>query len=166
MIGRYLLSVRRRIDHAITFQTSPLGLSLAPGDYIKVITTDAPDTPFTIGAISPDTGQILSVAEFADGPCEVTAYVPGSDAVRLITIEVLNNCVTDPALFGTLFTTLVPRETQNTYLVEQLDLSEDGLVNVTASHFPTGDELGRSIIALDTLDAPYPDGGIRFAYAE
>ena len=166
MIGRYMLSVRRRIDHAVTFQTSPLGLSLAPGDYIRVITTDAPGSSYTIGAISPDDGRILSATEVADGTHEVTAYVPGSDAVRLITLEVLNNCATDPALFGTLFTTLVPRENQNTYLVEQLELDENGLVNVTASHFPTGDEVYRSIIAQDVLDEPLPDGSARFVYVD
>ena len=166
MVGRYLLSVRRRIDHAVTFQTSPLGLSLAPGDYIRVLTTDAPGSSYTIGAISPDDGRILSATEVADGTHEVTAYVPGSDAVRLITLEVLNNCATDPALFGTLFTTLVPRENQNTYLVEQLELDENGLVNVTASHFPTGDEVYRSVIAQDVLDEPLPDGSARFVYVD
>ena len=164
MIGRYLMSIRRRITHGIKFQTTPLGLDLAPGDYIKVITTDAPDSVFTIGAISPDTGELLSATEVADGSHEVTVYLPNAADIQEMTIDVVNNCVTDPSLFGALFTTLVPKETQNVYLIEQLDLDETGLVNVTASHFPTGDNTGSSIIALDTIDAPYNDGAPRFTY--
>ena len=165
LVGRYMLSLKRRIDHAINFQTLPLGLSLAPGDYIRVITEDAPNSDFSIGAVSPQNGQILSVMELADGSHEVTAYVPGSDAVRLITMEVLNGRVTDPALYGTLFTTLTLTEHQNTYIVEQLELGEDGMVNVTASFFPT-DEQGRSLLALDALDEPLADGSSRFMYVD
>ena len=165
MIGRHLLSLKRRIDHAIKFKTSPLGLSLAPGDYIRVMTTGSPTSSYTIGAVSPEDGRILSASVVEDGTHEVTAYISGEDSVRMISLEVENGKATNPEFYGALFTTLIPRENQNTYLVEQLELDDDGLVNVTASHFPTDNDR-HSIVALDVLDEPLADGSARFIYAD
>ena len=169
MIGRYMLSIKRRIDHAISFQTSPLGLELAPGDYIRMLTTGSPTdaTGFAIGAISAENGQILDVMGLADGTYEITAYLPSDAEVRPMTLEIVNGCAVNQDLWGALFTTLTPRETQNTYLVEQLDLDEEGIVNITASHFPTrlDGTTPKSVIAEDVLDLEL-DGKPRFFYAD
>jgi hypothetical protein len=171
LLGRYLLSVRRRIDHAISFETTPYGLSLSPGDYIKVAAETAPTSPATIIAIGQN-GELVGATELTNGTHNVLAYIPGASDVQEIEIEVLNNRVADPALFGALFSSVIPRELQTVYQVEELTLTEEGLVKIVATHHPVGEgtadpaNAGGSIIARDTLDLPYPDGGDRFFYGE
>ena len=171
MLGRYLLSVRERIDHAITFETTPYGLSLSPGDYIKVSAETAPTSPSTLIAIGLS-GELVGATELIDGLHKVLAYIPGAPDVQEIEIEVQNNRVADTNLFGALFSSVVPRELQNVYQVEELTITEEGLVKVVATHHPVGEgtadpgNAGGSIIARDTLDLPYPDGSPRFFYGE
>ena len=38
MAAKYLLSIRDRVTHTVSFQTTPEGLNLAPGQFIKVMT--------------------------------------------------------------------------------------------------------------------------------
>lgn len=166
MIGRYMLSVRRRIDHAISFSTSPLGLKLGPGDLIEVITSSAPDSTAYVGAVSADDGRIVIAQHMDDGAHEVTGYVPGAADAKTVQLTIKDGHATDPALFGMVFSSLVPRPAQNIYLVEQLDLNDDGMVEITASHFPRGEDNRRSIIAMDVLDEPLPDGTPRFTYVD
>ena len=171
MLGRYLQSVRERIDHAITFETTPYGLSLSPGDYIKVSAETAPTSPSTLIAIGLS-GELVGATELIDGVHKVLAYIPGAPDVQEIEIEVQNNRVADSNLFGALFSSVVPRELQNVYQVEELTITEEGLVKVVATHHPVGEgtadpgNAGGSIIARDTLDLPYPDGSPRFFYGE
>lgn len=155
MTARYLLSIRRRVDHTIKFQTLPQGLQLSPGQYIKVITSAAPDSAAFVGVVKGDTGQILSATHFDDGQYEVTAFVQGDDRVSVVLMDVKDGVVTNPALHGAVFSSLIPEVRQNVYVVEQLELNEDGLVEISASHFPVGYDNQESIIARDTLDYPF-----------
>ena len=169
MTGRYLLSIRRRIDHSISFRTSPEQLGLAPGNYIKVATEAYSTTPYSLAAVNPDTGEVLSAGAWEDGMHTVLAYVRDREQVDAIEITIENGRVTDESLWGTVFGTLVPRDDQNTYLVEQVELTDEGMVQITASHYPTSgglgpNEKGDSIIAKDVLDKPYADGSNRFIY--
>ena len=170
MLGRYLLSVRQRVDHAISFETTPYGLQLAPGDYIKVAAETAPTSPATITAVGQN-GELVGATELADGLHKVLAYLPGAPDIQEIEIEVLDNRVADTVLFGALFSSVIPRELQTVYQVEELTITEDGLVKIVATHHPVsegtgGGIAGGSIIAKDTLDLPYPDGNPRFFYGE
>ena len=149
-VARYMLSIRRRVDHGISFKTTPYGINLAPGNYIRVVTESAPYSATRNGVISPDDGHIISAQPLLEGNHQVMAYRPGSDAAEEYTLTVSNGSVADQATWGTVFTVLEPRQQQNVYRVESLELDEEGLVAVTASHFPT--ENGRSMIADDVLD--------------
>jgi hypothetical protein len=150
-VARMMLSVRRRVDHAISFKTTPFGINLAPGNYIKVVTESAPYSAVRNGVVSPDDGHVISVSPLKDGDHRVMAYRPGADAVEEITIAIKDGVITDRMLWGTVFTALVPKQDMNVYQVERLELDDDGVVSVTASHFPV--ENGRSVIADDVLDA-------------
>ena len=39
---KYMLALRKHVTHAVTFKTSPDGLSLKPGDFIRVLTQSNP----------------------------------------------------------------------------------------------------------------------------
>ena len=153
-VARFILSVRRRIDHSIKFQTLPQGLNLKPGQYINVVTSAAPESSAFIGVIDSD-GYILSADEVSDGTHQISIYKPGYEQTQEVEMEVENGRALDSSLHGAVFSSLVPRPERNTYLVEQLDLNEDGLVEVSASHSPIGGDLGGSIIAKDVLDLPF-----------
>ena len=51
--ARYLLSLRRRVTHTISFKTTPKGMNLAPGQYIKVVTQASPTRQPTTASSNP-----------------------------------------------------------------------------------------------------------------
>ena len=153
-VGRFLLSIRRRIDHTVTFKTDPKQLGLAPGALIIVSTTSAPQESTVNGVISADGGGILSVREMDDGVHEVSIYVPATEQAQTMEITVKNNRVEDEALWGSVFSLITPRINDNIYQIESLEVDEDGLAQVVAAHFPAV-KLGtrwKSLVAEDVLD--------------
>jgi hypothetical protein len=150
-VARYLLSIRRRIDHMIRFKTTPYGLQLAPGDYIKVVTQVTPYTASRNGVINADNGAILSADPLADGTYTVFAYAPGGSGVETVTITVANGKVTNSSYWGMVYTYADTSINQNVYMIEELTLDDDGLVNIAASHCPV--EGDASQVALDVTTA-------------
>jgi len=150
MVGRHFMSLRRRVDHMVTFKTTPFGINLAPGNFIRIVTASTPYSATRNGVVNPTTGAVLAVTPLADGSHQVMAYKPGSDAVEEVTMTVKNGIVAEPALQGAVFSSLVPVQNQTVYRVESLELDEEGMVSVAASHYPT--ENGRSVIADDVLN--------------
>ena len=150
MVGRYYLAIRRHVDHTVSFTTTPEGLSLGPGDYIKVFTQANPYSPSANGVIRSD-GALLSATELSDGSYPVVLHRVGSETVENATIAVEGGRVADPTMANAIFTLERSSTEEHVYLVEQLTLNEDGLVEVSASYFPV-DSSGVSLIARDTLD--------------
>ena len=149
--ARYLLSIRRRIDHVVRFKTSPYGLQLAPGDYIKVVTQVAPYTSARNGVINADNGSILSADPLADGTYSVFAYRPGGSEVETISLTISNGKATNTDYWGMVYTYTDTSINQNVYMIEELTLDEDGLVSISASHTPI--ENDASQVALDVITA-------------
>ena len=162
MIGRYLLAQRQRVTHRINFKTTPYGISIAPATYIEINVPEAPAVPRSIGVITED-GSILSDYEIPDGESEVLMYRKGSDDVERVNIEYKNGRVTNESYWGSVFSSLIPDSVANTYLIEEITIDEDGLVDITASHFPTNSR-GESLIAKDVLDFSQTNG--RFFYRD
>lgn len=150
-VARYLLSIRRRVDHIVRFKTSPYGLQLAPGDYIKVVTQVAPYTASRNGVINADNGSILSADPLADGTYTVFAYRPGGTEVETISLTIANGKATDTDYWGLVYTYTDTTINQNVYMIEELTLDEDGLVSISASHTPV--EGDASQVALDVITA-------------
>ena len=145
---KYLLALRKHVTHTVKFQTSPDGLNLAPGDYIKVTTEANPFSTAKIGTVN-SYGTITSLSPISDGTYEVTTFAAGSDATKNVTMTVQNGKTND--LKNGLFAW--GGETTNSsgvYLVEQLTVTDDSLVDVVASSFPV-DSDGVSIINKDIL---------------
>lgn len=149
MVARYMLSIRRRVDHTITFRTTPVNLALAPGEYIKVFTEANPYNPALNGVVLWD-GTVTSPSPVVDGTYSVTYYKPGMDAVVTGSLTVADGKATDPNYVGAVFHVRTGTVKENVYLVEQLTLGDDGLVEIVASYFPV-DADGRSLIAQDVL---------------
>jgi hypothetical protein len=150
LVARYLLSVRRRVTHTVSFKTTPEGLYLAPGQYIRVITKASPDVSFNNGVIDAS-GNVVSLAGELSGTYDIFAYRAGDSDVRLTQITVTNGATTDTTLFGSLFTVRLDNTKCNIYQVDQISMDEDGLVEIEASHFPCDNNL-RSMIVQDVLD--------------
>lgn len=148
--ARYLLSIRRRVDHVVRFTTTPSNLGLAPGQYIRVETAVSPYDSLYTGAIRQDL-SLLSAAALSDGTYTAHIYRAGSEAVVTEQITIENQRVTDSTLANALINVEKIARRFGVYLVEEVGLSEDGLVNVTASHFPVFEDQTSKIVR-DVLD--------------
>ena len=147
LVAKYFLSLRRRVTHTVKFRTSPFGLSLAPGDYIRVVTEASPYQPANNGTIAAD-GTIVSARELADGTYRIVHYGVDSDDVALSTMTVADGKAVETDLYDQLFSVVSFTTSANVYMVEQLTLGEDGMVDVVATEFPArSDESFNSVIA-------------------
>jgi len=149
LVARYFMSLRRRVTHSVRFKTTPYGISLAPGDYIRVLTEASPYQPANNGVIDAD-GDITSATTLSDGSYEILYYISTGDEVQSATLTVANGKAVQPALFNTIFTLNNPTVSSATYVIEQLTLDEEGLVEVLATEFPTSDAYN-SLVAQDIL---------------
>jgi len=149
LAAKYILSIRKRVTHSVRFKTTPQGLSLAPGSYIRVVTQASPYSGVNNGVVS-ETGVITSATPLANGSYSVLYYKPPSEAPVSGTLTVSNGATTQSALYGSVFTIVNASTATNTYIVEQLTLDGEGLVEIVASHFPT-DSSYRSVIASDLV---------------
>ena len=151
MIGRYLLALRQRITHRINLKTTPYGLSIAPGSFIKVDVPEVPTSPSKIGVISTD-GTVLTDIDLTDGTYELLVYRRGTESVERTSVTIANNRVEDPSFWGSVFSSLVPDSSATVYLIEEVNIDEDGLIDIVASHYPTNSK-DHSLIAKDVLDS-------------
>jgi hypothetical protein len=148
--ARFLLSVRRRITHTVSFKTVPDSLGIQPGSYIRVITSSTTYSATGNGIITFD-GQVEAVGRFANGVYRALVYKPSDSSITEVEdLRITNNRVADERYRNTLFTILSETVNKGVYQVEQLTLDEDGLVNVSAVEVPV-DDAGASIVAKDVL---------------
>lgn len=143
--ARYMLSIRRRVDHVVEFKTTPEGLSLAPGDFIRLETLMAPYENFQNGVVRSD-GKVISAVPVEDGIHSVYVFRAGSEDVVLEDVEFINNRVTDETLFGSLFNVPSISRRLGVYAVESIGIEEDGLVKITGSHHPVFEDLSSKIV--------------------
>jgi len=149
IVARYFMSIRRRITHSVRFKTTPFGMALAPGDYIRVLTEASPYQPANNGVISAD-GTITAASTLNDGTYSILYSGPEEDELKTAELNVLNGKAVNPALFNTIFTINSPTVSSNTYTIEQLTLDSEGLVEVLATEFPTSSTFN-SLIVQDVL---------------
>ena len=147
--AKYLLSLRRRVDHVIKFRTIPQGLQIAPGNYIKVQTDLNPYTNVKSGSITKE-GVITSIHDIKDGVYQISVYVNGADDVATKTMTVENKKVLEPELYESLFALPNIQNTFGVYMIEEISIDEDGIVDVVASNHATtggtGNDLGSKMV--------------------
>ena len=156
--ARYMLSLRRRVDHIVEFKTNPTGLNLAPGDFIRVESEASPYEEFRNGVIGDD-GVIRTPTPLDDGEYKAYVYKAGGEDVEQVLLNVKDNRVDDPALFSSLFNVPGIARRLGCYQIETIGIEEDGSVMVTASHHPVDANFSSKIVA----DVLQPD---RFVVVE
>jgi hypothetical protein len=144
--ARYLLSIRKRVDHVIRFQTTPTGLELAPGDYIRIETAAAPYNSLYNGVVQED-GSIVTPIALDNGSYAAYIYRQGSSQVVQENITVTNNVVSDSTLANALINIPSIARRFGVYVVEELSIDDGGLVNITASHFPVFADQSSKIVS-------------------
>jgi hypothetical protein len=150
MAAKYFLSLRRRVTHTVSFKTTPYGMDLAPGDYIRVITQSNIYNAANNGVIS-STGEITSVQSLSDGRYSVFYWNANFDDPKTEEMTVADGKAVESKFFDSVFTVETSATSSNAYMIEQLTLGEDGLVDIVAVDFPTTTALN-STLALDLLN--------------
>ena len=141
LVGKYFLSLRDNVTHSISFSTTPYGLDLAPGDLIKVSTETTPFSSAATGSIS-NSGILTSASTIADGTYEILYYKTGlEEDVTTGTMTVSDGIVSESTFHSSIFTLQVTTDSQEVYRVESIALTEDTIVEITASEFPCDDGL-------------------------
>ena len=157
-VARYFLSLRRRVTHTIRFRTTPYGLNLAPGDYIRVITQASPYNAANNGVVD-NSLNITSVTPLAEGSYTVAYWNASFDDIKTETMTVADGKAVEAKFAGAIFTLVNAGVASGTYMVEQLTLSEEGMVDIAAVEFPTTSTFN-SLIALDVQnDAAFTTEG-------
>jgi predicted phage tail protein len=134
-VARYFISLRRRITHSVSFKTVPEGAGIRPGDLIKVAIEKSQLNSFNNGIINTD-GSVVCATPLANGTYAIVYFKSGMEDVMSASLVIRNGVTTQSALFGSMFTLAATSISTNTYQIEQVELDEDGLVNVLATEYP------------------------------
>ena len=148
LVARYFLAIRKHVTHTVTFQTLPWGLSLAPGDYIRITTEASPYNPSNNGIVKED-GTVVSVSPMTDGNYTVYYWDRSQTEVFTGTLQITNGVA--QSLRNTVFSVIGGNSTSQVYQIEALDVDTDGIVTVKASNHPVNSS-GASLIARDVMD--------------
>ena len=160
LFAKYALSSRHHRTHAVTFKTTPLGLTLAPGDFIRVVTQSSYVEPTASGIIRND-GVVVSPTNLTIGQ-SYSMYLWTARTAdveeRTVSIDSAPGEPTTPMVTSIRNAVFAVKETKINslvYMVDSIDLDEEGLVQITASYFPVNSE-GESVIA----DELKPNSGV------
>ena len=138
--GRVALKLREKVDHGITFETTPQSaMNLEPGQYFKVASKVTHTDRFQSGSVTPN-GDVISSEGKTNSSIQVVYWKPGSTTTKTGQLQIRQGKTTQTAFFGTLWAKVVESENTRVYKVETLSYSEDGLVSVSGSFVPLTDQ--------------------------
>ena len=138
--GRVALKLREKVDHGITFETTPQSaMNLQPGEYFKVASKVTHTDRFQSGSVTPN-GDVISSEGRTNASIKVVYWKPGSQSTDTGTLNISQGKTTQTAFFGTLWAKVVESENTRVYKVETLSYSEEGLVSVSGSFVPLTDD--------------------------
>ena len=133
---KHALKIREKVDHGIKFETTPqAALGLKPGDYIRFISEATHTSRFENGVISPD-GVVQSVGNDSLSNVNIYHWKPGTQEVKETVLNVVNGKATDANLYGSVFTVKQTTESNRLYKTESITYTDEGLIEVSASHAP------------------------------
>ena len=133
---RHALKIREKVDHGIKFETTPqAALGLKPGDYIRFISEATHTSRFENGVISAD-GVVQSVGNKSLSNVNIYHWKPGTEEVLEATLNVVNGKTTNAKLYGSVFTVKQTSESNRLYKTESITYTDEGLIEVSASHAP------------------------------
>lgn len=156
-VARYLMAIRRYTTKSISFQTVPDQATIGPGDFIQVALEQTTTDTGYLGAVSAS-GAITTPVQVPDGSYEAVFYKEGQTDLQRATITVSEGSVTTPEAWGSLFAVQATTVTAERFIVDQVELTQEGLVVVQASEFP--DDIATATFDGDgiTLTPSTPDG--------
>ena len=133
---KHALKIREKVDHGIKFETTPqAALGLKPGDYIRFISEATHTSRFENGVVSPD-GLVQSVGNNSLSGVNIYHWKPGTQEVKETILNVVNGKATDANLYGSVFTVKQTAESNRLYKTESITYTDEGLIEVSASHAP------------------------------
>ena len=133
---KHALKIREKVDHGIKFETTPqAALGLKPGDYIRFISEATHTSRFENGVISPD-GVVQSVGNNSLSNVNIYHWKPGTQEVGEAVLNVVNGRTTNANLYGSVFTVKQTSESNRLYKTESITYTDEGLIEVSASHAP------------------------------
>jgi len=136
-IAKYKLLTRKHSNHSISFKTTPSSaLTIAPGDFIKVVSKTTHTSRFNNGSID-QYGGITSTTPLNDSDGTLVFYwKPGFTEVEERSLVVTSNKTGDPAFFGSIFTVKMQDQQKRVYRVTSITIDDGGFVDISASHEP------------------------------
>ena len=148
----HALMIRKKVDHGIKFETTPQAAAgLAPGSYMRFISEATHTSRFENGVISPD-GLVQSVGRNSLDDVSIYYWKPGTQEVKEAKLTVTaNGTTTNSNLFGAVFTVKQTSESNRLYKIESLTYTDEGLVEVSASHAPLLSDGTLATINYDSL---------------
>ena len=156
--AQYALGLRKYVDHAISFKTTPqAAMGLQPGEYFKVSSEASHTSRFNNGSINSE-GYVTSNETLADGSYPIYYWRPGTEGISEATISVSGGRCADAAFYGTVFTLKMTTVESRVYKLESLTYAEEGLVEVAGSYMPLTN-IG-SLSILDWNPAYYVSTGL------
>jgi len=135
--AKYILKLRREVDHGLTFKTAPqYCINLAPGDYFKLVSQASHTNKYQNGVITKD-GDVIST-DTLTGSQDIYWWEPGTEGVREATVDFDKRPTlpTEDPNNGVLFTIKNTVTSSRAYKVETISYSEEGLVEISGSHTP------------------------------
>jgi len=156
-IAEYKLLLRKHSEHNIQFKTTPSSaLSIAPGDYIKVISNASHTTRFNNGSVD-QFGGVTSTTALADGTYTVFFWRPGLTEVQEGQLQVAGSKTGDEVFFSSIFTIKMQNQQKRIYRVTSLTIDDDGFVDIGGSYQKV-DQAGRlAILNPDNLSFEVSD---------
>ena len=144
-IAQHKLLLRKHSEHNIQFKTTPSSaLSIAPGDYIKVISNASHTTRFNNGSVD-QFGGVTSTTALADGTYTVFFWRPGETEVQEGQLQVAGGKTGDEVFFKSIFTRKMENQQKRIYRVTSLTIDDDGFVDIGGSYQKV-DQKGRLAI--------------------
>jgi len=134
-VGSYFIALRKYVTHAIKFRTTLDNAHIGPGSVISVALNQVSASRFTNGSIS-SSGTITSAQNLPDGSYPIVYFISGNPSTLNGTLTVSQGRTSQASLYNSIFSVTQENVVTSTYLVEQVDLDEEGLVTVTASEYP------------------------------
>ena len=137
---QHALMIRKKVDHGIKFETTPQAVStpsgLQPGNYIRFISEATHTSRFENGVISPD-GLVQSVGNSPLSDTPIYYWKPGTNEVKEARLTVIfDGTTTDSNLHGAVFTVKQTSESNRLYKVESITYTDEGFIEISASHAP------------------------------
>ena len=150
---QHALKIRELVDHGIMFETTPqAALGLQPGEYIRFISEITHTKRFENGIVTED-GLIQSIGRTDLNGKSIYYWKPGTEEVKTDNnFKVSNGRTKEKHLFGAVFTVKDTSEQNRVYKVESLTYTEEGFIQVSASHIPLLDDGSIATINYDSDD--------------